>query len=94
MSATKTFTDTKPLATLQVRASEDSASKEEPYRFQHLLPTFPETKYPPLEPFKHEEPGIRALSHENPRSFLANATVSEITPMFGSEGSLIQRVTF
>jgi len=47
---------------------------------------FDATKYPPLEPFEHVDPGHRALKHENPVSFLNKATfVQEITPVIGTE---------
>ena len=56
------------------------------YRFSHLLPTFSHDEhYPPLELFDHVDPGSRALTHEDPNAFLANAIVSDLTPRFGSE---------
>ncbi|KIY45484.1 TauD-domain-containing protein [Fistulina hepatica ATCC 64428] len=78
-------------ATLKLRptttdgTSTTSEHNEEPYRYVHLLPVFPSERYPPLTPFEHVDPGFRALSHPNPRSFLDNATVVEITPKLGSE---------
>jgi len=42
-------------------------------------------RYPPLEPFDHVDPGSRALTHEDPNAFLANAIVSDLTPRYGSE---------
>ena len=35
--------------------------------------------------FDHVDPGSRALTHEDPNAFLANAVVSDMTPRFGSE---------
>ncbi|KAH8823205.1 hypothetical protein DL96DRAFT_1713644 [Flagelloscypha sp. PMI_526] len=59
---------------------------EEEYRYKHLIPVFDkETRYPPLTPFDHEDPALRALKHDNPRSFLDSAQVVELTPDFGSE---------
>ena len=56
------------------------------YRFSHLLPTFSQDEhYPPLELFNHVDPGLRALTCEDPSAFLANAIVSDLTPRFGSE---------
>lgn len=50
------------------------------------LPTFDDIKYPPLTAFKHEDPGLKALTHEDPRSFLKNATlVDDLSPNFGTE---------
>ena len=55
-------------------------------RFSHLLPTFSQDEhYPPLALFDHVDPGSRALAHEDPNAFLANAIVSDLTPRFGSE---------
>jgi len=59
---------------------------DEPYKYDHLLPFFSQQKYPPLTPFDHVDPGKRALSHEDPRSFLRNATrVTDIQPVLGTE---------
>ena len=56
------------------------------YRYAHLLPHFSADRYPPLTPFQHVDPGLRALSHHNPRAFLDNATsVRELTPYLGTE---------
>lgn len=56
------------------------------YRYAHLLPVVVQDKYPPLEPFEHVEPGLRALQHTNPRSFLLNASkVNDLTPALGTE---------
>lgn len=61
---------------------------EEDYKYAHLLPIFdPSEKYPPLEPFEHIDPGHRALTHENPLSFITDrkAAVVELTPNIGTE---------
>ncbi|OCF34185.1 hypothetical protein I316_04135 [Kwoniella heveanensis BCC8398] len=56
------------------------------YKYKRFLPTFDrETKYPPLEPFEHKDPGLAALKDPNPRAFLKGAVVNELTPKFGSE---------
>jgi len=56
------------------------------YKYSHLLPVFNSEHFPPLEPFEHNDPGHRALSHPDPRSFLRNATrVTEIQPVLGTE---------
>ncbi|KAG5648242.1 hypothetical protein DXG03_006200 [Asterophora parasitica] len=74
------------LATLSLRPVEEQDKKqEEPYRYAHLLPHFSQDHYPPLTPFDHVDPGQRALSHANPRSFLDSASVVELTPNLGSE---------
>jgi len=71
---------------LNLSASVPGESQEEPYPYAHLLPTFDSIRYPPLTPFRHEDPGHRALSHQDPVSFLRNASrAQEITPSFGSE---------
>ncbi|KAJ7823561.1 hypothetical protein B0H14DRAFT_3088869 [Mycena olivaceomarginata] len=59
---------------------------EDEYRYSHLLPVFSQDTYPPLTPFSHSDPGLRALNHPNPRAFLSNATsVVELTPRLGTE---------
>lgn len=81
MSATTTVTST-PAGAIQIKAEEPSQD----YKYAHLLPVFPKDEhYPPLEPFEHVDPGHRALQHPNPRQFLANATVSQLTPPAGEE---------
>ncbi len=60
--------------------------KTAPYRYAHLLPHFSPTTYPPLTPFEHTDPGLRALAHSNPRSLLDAATGTiELTPNLGTE---------
>jgi len=73
---------------LKLNPTEDSEKKEEqqPYRYAHLFPVFSADRYPPLTPFEHTDPGHRALSHSNPRSFLDGAdSVVEMTPSLGTE---------
>ena len=60
--------------------------EQEPYRYAALLPHFSSQRYPPLEPFTHEDPGFRALTHEDPRAFLRGASsLVELTPNLGTE---------
>ena len=86
MSTVETITASLPSLTLRPDESKQPR-KEEEYKYAHLLPVFPKDEhYPPLTPFEHVDPGLRALSHPNPRSFLDNATsVIDITPRLGSE---------
>ena len=66
-------------------ATADSA-KTSPYRYLHLLPHFSPTTYPPLTPFEHTDPGLRALAHHSPRSLLDGAIGTiELTPNLGTE---------
>ena len=64
----------------------DTKTAPVPYRYAHLLPSLSRTTYPPLTPFEHTDPGLRALAHSNPRSLLdaASGTI-ELTPNFGTE---------
>jgi sulfonate dioxygenase len=55
------------------------------YRYAHLLPRLSPITYPPLTAFEHTDPGLRALGHSNPRSFLDPATAMELTPNLGTE---------
>ncbi|KAL0069792.1 hypothetical protein AAF712_003062 [Marasmius tenuissimus] len=61
----------------------------ESYPYADLLPkVFPKEGElnPPLEDFEHEDPGMRALKHENPRAFLENATkITHMCPAIGTE---------
>ncbi|TFY67745.1 hypothetical protein EVJ58_g1425 [Rhodofomes roseus] len=96
--STAVETITRPIAesipsSVTVRAAANPAENneqgktEEPYRYAHLLPVFPRDEhYPPLTPFDHIDPGSRALSHPNPRSFLDNASsIVQLTPHLGEE---------
>lgn len=61
-------------------------AQEEGYKYTSLLPVFPQDEhYPPLTPFEHVDPGHRALQHQDPRAFLANAQVTQLTPPIGEE---------
>jgi len=87
--ATTTLTETAqnstPEAIVTLRPRDQAETRDE-YRYSHLLPHFSVDRYPALTPFEHIDPGSRALSHENPRSFLDGATnVAEITPNIGLE---------
>ncbi|KAG6866880.1 hypothetical protein C0991_008817 [Blastosporella zonata] len=86
MSTTTTTLEINAPVTVKLRSPEEVDKKEEePYRYAHLLPHFSHDHYLPLTPFEHVDPGHRALSHPNPRSFLDNATVVELTPNLGNE---------
>lgn len=86
MSAVETVTQvSQTLSALNLRGG-DQEQKTEPYPYANLLPHFSPEQYPPLTPFKHEDPGFRALKHADPRAFLKNATnVVELTPNLGTE---------
>ncbi|KAF8530947.1 TauD-domain-containing protein [Gautieria morchelliformis] len=83
----ETRTQAIPALTLRPRSHTSGIQpNNEIYRYSHLLPSFPPEEYPPLEPFEHSDPGHRALSHRDPRSFLRNASrVSDIQPVLGTE---------
>jgi sulfonate dioxygenase len=94
MSTTvETIANTLPSLTLRgdKPAEEQSEKKSheqtvEEYKYAHLLPVFVNQHYAPLEPFEYSDPGLRALQHPNPHSFLDNATgVAQLTPHLGSE---------
>ncbi|RDX56228.1 TauD-domain-containing protein [Lentinus brumalis] len=87
MSTVETITQALPTLTLRNEQSETGKKQEEPYKYAQFLPVFPKDEhYPPLTPFEHVDPGLRALSHPNQRAFLDNATsVIEITPRLGLE---------
>jgi len=80
---TETKTDPPPASLI---LNKNPVKAEDDYRYAHLLPHFSQDRYPPLTPFRHMDPGHRALNHPNPRAFLENATsVTELTPNLGSE---------
>nr|GAT43652.1 predicted protein [Mycena chlorophos] len=87
MSQTQTITQTQSVnvpATLVLKS--DPVTTTDDYRYANYLPHFSQDRYPPLEPFEHIDPGLRALAHPNPRAFLDNATsVVELTPRLGTE---------
>jgi sulfonate dioxygenase len=73
-------------AASQLAAAAELSLQESKYRYAHLLPHFSADRYPPLTPFAHVDPALRALSHDNPRAFLVNASsVRELTPYLGTE---------
>ncbi|KAG7098939.1 hypothetical protein E1B28_000829 [Marasmius oreades] len=79
-----------PQAALKLRPQSDEQknrdAKQSEYKYSHLLPAFDsQERYPPLTPFEHVDPGFRALKHANPRAFLENANVVELTPNLGTE---------
>ena len=83
MSTTATTTVTESSGTLKLRGDE---KKQREYRWTHLLPAFPKDEhYPPLTPFEHVDPGHRALQHPDPRLFLRDAKVTQLTPPIGEE---------
>lgn len=61
----------------------------ETYPYNHLLPkVFPKEGQvdPALEDFIHVDPGLRALKHTHPRSFLDKATkITNTCPAIGTE---------
>jgi sulfonate dioxygenase len=92
MSAIATVTETLPALKLHHESNGDG----DQYPYTHLLPTFDSGRYPPLTPFRHEDPGHRALSHADPLTFLQSASrVQEMTPVFGTEveGINLSRLT-
>lgn len=56
-------------------------SNEEPeYKYARFLPHFDNTTtYPPLTDFEHHDPGLEALKHDDPREFLKDATVHDVS---------------
>lgn len=87
MSSTvsETVTQTLPI-TLRTKSQANGISVDAKYKYSHLLPSFSSEQYPPLEYFEHTDPGHRALSHPDPRSFLQNASrVTDIQPVLGTE---------
>lgn len=68
-----------------------SGRPQSEYPYSHLLPIWDfETKYPPLTEFEHVDPGHKALEHADPRAFLADAEVDDLTPRLGSEVKGVQ----
>lgn len=99
MSATATTTtETQPVAeqlgTVQLNGDSAKVNKGIPgpdYKYARFLPSYDkEYKLPPLEPFEHKDPGHEALKHPDPRSFLKEAKVNNLTPKFGSEVEGVQ----
>lgn len=85
MTSTATAIVNESLGALNIRGDEKKAEPSE-YKYTHLVPAFPKDEhYPPLTPFEHVDPGHRALTHPNPRSFLDGAKVIQLTPPIGEE---------
>jgi sulfonate dioxygenase len=85
MSQTVTETQVAPTPTLILKAPVEEKPEDE-YQYSNLLPHFSRDHYPPLTPFTHSDPGLRALDHPHPRAFLDRATsVVELTPRLGTE---------
>lgn len=85
MTSIVTATVNESLGALNIRGDEKKVEPTE-YKYTHLVPAFPKDEhYPPLTPFEHVDPGHRALSHPNPRSFLDGAKVIQLTPPIGEE---------
>ena len=89
MSTTATQTVTEAISSLNINVSSEkvkSFDAEEDYKYRRFLPHWSDSlKLPPLEPFDHIDPGHEALNDEDPQSFLADATIKQITPTFGVE---------
>ncbi|KAJ7485805.1 hypothetical protein FB451DRAFT_1337778 [Mycena latifolia] len=92
MSANTTTTTTDPGSSINGDTKDSVNPAEEPYRYAHLMQTWTTQKYPPLAPFKHIDAGSRALGHPNPRSFLNNADVVEMTPLSDQKDQLALEV--
>jgi sulfonate dioxygenase len=86
MSTIETVTRSTSTITLSAEDGPKEERKEETYKYAHLLPHSSRDTYPPLEPFDHVDPALRALKHPDPRAFLNAATsVIELTPNLGTE---------
>ena len=90
-----TVTELAAQSTLHLKGGEESlngiACPGPDYKYKQFLPSFDhDYKLPPLEPFEHVDPGTAALKDPTPRSFLDDASVSDLSPKFGSEVSGIQ----
>ncbi|KAJ4211227.1 hypothetical protein FSOLCH5_011071 [Fusarium solani] len=83
---TATTTTSQPSETLsQLRFDTSINYKENEYKYSHYLPHFNPGLQPPLEEFKHSDPGLRA---DPAKAALLNAPGSsfqEITPAVGTE---------
>lgn len=55
---------------------------ESAYPYARFLPHFDNSvTYPPLTDFEHHDPGLEALKHADPRAFLNDATVANVSPL-------------
>jgi sulfonate dioxygenase len=85
-TVSETVTQPFPTITLRPQSHTNGVSVDAIYKYAHLLPSVSSEQYPPLQPFEHSDPGHRALSHPEPRSFLRNANrVTDIQPVLGTE---------
>ncbi|BGP00954.1 putative Alpha-ketoglutarate-dependent sulfonate dioxygenase (putative) [Rhodotorula toruloides] len=83
--------ETKEQKDLRLRWWSETVKEGDAYPYERFLPFFDtELRLPPLQPFKHVDPGHKALADPSPRSFLADAEVDDLTPDFGSEVSGVQ----
>ncbi|GAA5819968.1 hypothetical protein JCM11251_005430 [Rhodosporidiobolus azoricus] len=82
-----TITETVTVAVGQLNLSGGEAPREAtPYKYERFLPHYTTTlKLDPLEPFEHVDPGHKALNDPEPRSFLKEAKIHNLTPNFGTE---------
>ncbi|KAJ9092914.1 hypothetical protein QFC21_006626 [Naganishia friedmannii] len=78
-------------STTTLKGETEKTDDESDYPYARFLPHFDTSvTYPPLTDFEHHDPGLEALKHAEPRAFLNNATVANLTPRFGAEVSGIQ----
>lgn len=69
-----------PAASKDTKDTTDASDKDAGYKYAQFLPHFDNTTtYPPLTDFEHHDPGLEALKHDDPREFLKDATVSDVS---------------
>jgi len=73
--------DDKPIQAREVGTPVDEANKD--YKYAKYLPYRHDdgVRYQPLTEYKHVDPGLEALKHEQPREFLNGATVTPVSAM-------------
>lgn len=87
----KTNKDSAQPAKKKLQWFSETGQPKSAYPYAHLLPSFDrDVTYPTLEPFEHVDPGHVAKTHADPRAFLAEAEIDNLTPDFGSEVSGVQ----
>jgi sulfonate dioxygenase len=71
--------DEKPVQPKEVGTPVDEANKD--YKYAKYLPYRHDdgVRYPPTKEYKHIDPGLEALKHDNPREFLEGATVTPVS---------------
>ena len=71
--------DEKAVQPGEVGTPVDEANKD--YKYAKYLPYRHDdgVRYPPLTEYKHVDPGLEALKHEQPREFLNSATVAPVS---------------